>query len=83
MHQIIHQEAPSVQPTTIIKKNQDDFKNFNDDPIGHPKNLAQVNPYVTSNTAYGGQRKKEEWGVGNCIKGEPTIQQAQPDIDLG
>jgi hypothetical protein len=41
MQQIIQQEprdSNQFVPTTIIKKNQEDFKNYRDDPIGQSRN---------------------------------------------
>jgi hypothetical protein len=37
----------------IVKKKQEDFRNFKDDPLGQTKNLGQINPYITDNTVFG------------------------------
>ncbi|KRX04848.1 hypothetical protein PPERSA_06482 [Pseudocohnilembus persalinus] len=72
------------QKTTIVKKKQEDFRNYKEDPLGQPKNQGQVNSYVGSQTVYGARPKnQDEWSVGNCIKGEATLKQALPDSDLG
>ena len=28
-------------------------------------------------------KKKEDWGAGKCIKGESTLKEVQPDVNLG
>jgi len=70
--------------TTIVKKNVEDFRDYNRDHIGKPKNLAQVNPYVGSDFVYGYKPKdKEPWNVAKCITGEAVFKQVKEDDSLG
>ncbi|CAK69382.1 unnamed protein product (macronuclear) [Paramecium tetraurelia] len=39
-HELTQNQYPK---TTIISKNQEDWKNYNEDPLGKPKNQAQLN----------------------------------------
>jgi len=41
----------------IIQKNQEDWKNYNEDPLGKPKNIAQLNARMP---AVFGEMKKDE-----------------------
>ena len=85
MSKVLYQEAQQGQypQTVIIKKNQEDWKNYNDDPIGKPKNLAQVNKYVSPETVYGVIKKGEECSAAQCIRGDANWKEVQPDFDLG
>ena len=65
--------------TSIVKKNQIDFKNYKEDPIGKPKNLGQTNPYVGSDMAYGVKEVKDEWNAGKCIQGEAVWKEVKQE----
>jgi len=70
--------------TQIIKKNVEDFRDYNRDHLGKPKNLAQVNPYVGTDFAFGYKPKdKEPWNVAKCITGEAVFKQNKEEESLG
>ncbi|CAD8058098.1 unnamed protein product [Paramecium sonneborni] len=77
-HELTQNQYPK---TTIISKNQEDWKNYNEDPLGKPKNQAQINSRMP--TIFGEMKKDEQWTAGQCINGQPTQKEVQPDIDLG
>lgn len=45
----------------------------------------QTNRYITDpHHTYGFKSKNQEpWSAGKCIHGEPTLEEVQPDADLG
>jgi len=70
--------------TKIVKKNVEDFKDFNADHLGKTKNLAQVNQYVNQDHVYGYKPKdKEPWNVAKCITGQAVYTQVKEDDSLG
>jgi len=70
--------------TQIVKKNVEDFRDYNKDPLGKPNNLAQTNPYVTADQVYGFKPKeKEPWNAAKCITGEAVYKQVKEDEFLG
>jgi len=70
--------------TQIVKKNVEDFKDYNADHLGKVKNLAQTNPYITADHAFGYKpRDKEPWNVAKCIRGEPVLNQVRAEDSLG
>ncbi|KAM3131622.1 hypothetical protein pb186bvf_016286 [Paramecium bursaria] len=83
MRKVLQQENTddAYPKTVVIKKNQEDWKNYNEDPLGKPKNLAQMNERMPE--VFGVQRRDEQWTAGQCISGQPTAKEVQPDQDLG
>jgi len=74
----------SFPKTQLVKKNVEDFRDFNNDTLGKPKNLAQTNPYVTPDQVYGYKPKeKEPWNAAKCITGEAVYKQVKEDEALG
>jgi len=70
--------------TRLVKKNVEDFKDFNQDPLGKTKNLGQANTHVSADTVYGYKPKdKEPWNVAKCITGEAVFKQVREDESLG
>lgn len=59
--------------TTIVKKNVEDHRNFQVDPLGRSKNLGQTNPRIDPNVPAGKVGGGDEWSAGQCIRGQATI----------
>ncbi|EGR29619.1 hypothetical protein IMG5_152210 [Ichthyophthirius multifiliis] len=82
----VHQDSiPNEFPKTIIlKKKQEDFKNYHEDHLGQPKNLGQTNAKNDPNKVFGARLGgPDEWNAGKCIRGDGTLKEVQPDKDLG
>jgi len=70
--------------TQIIKKNVEDFRDYNRDHLGKTKNLAQTNSHVTSDHVYGYKPKEQDpWNAAKCITGESTFKDVQAEDSLG
>jgi hypothetical protein len=79
-------EAGAFPKTVIVKKTVEDSRAVTHDMLGQVKNLGQGKPMgVTQDRIFGGASNKEKnaWNAGMCIQGQPTMEQLQPDKDLG
>ena len=70
--------------TLIVKKNVEDYRNVIHEELGKTKNLGTGKVPLAANHAFGEDKKRcEDWGVGQCIAGEPSERELMPDRNLG
>jgi EF-hand domain-containing family member B len=68
--------------TEIIKKVVEDHRNVNSELLGKSKNLG-TGKMGNTDQVFGIPTYKEPWNVGQCIRGQPDVNDLLPDKDLG
>ncbi len=58
--------------TVLVKKNLEDFKDFQSDQLGKPRNLGQTVSNLPGDHVYGYKFVSNDWNAAKCIRGEPT-----------
>lgn len=78
-------KEPDTFPTTqLIKKNIEDFRDFNKDHLGRPKNLGQTKHLINKDIVFGRNPKKgDEWHAKECLTGEASFKECYEDGQLG
>ncbi len=72
----------------IVNKIQQEYLQFHRDPLGKSRHHVLTNNdlperVLDPNHVFGTQSKPDPWGASECIKGNYTAEQQQPDADLG
>ena len=70
--------------TKLAKKNIEDFRNFNNDHLGKPRNLGQTEKLVDHQKVFGVNSKPDDvWHTKECIFGEATFSENYAEQNLG
>ena len=66
-----------------MKKNVEDFRDFNKEHLGRPKNLGQTAVLNDPTMVFGVSKQGDDWDVAKCLRGEDTFDDAYNDPTLG
>lgn len=70
--------------TKVVKKNIEDFRDFNQDTLGRPRNLGQTDMLIDPNKIFGINPKQgDQWHAKECLKGDATFKECYSDPNLG
>lgn len=73
-----------IPKTDIIQDNLENYRNFNHDHLGRPKNLGQTGQLYDKDLIFGkNPRKQDIWNVAQCIRGDASFKEAYEDPNLG
>lgn len=76
---------PELYPKTkIVQKTVEDQKAVAHDILGQSKNLGQGHLPIDNSTSFGVKTMgNDKWNAAQCLSGDPTDREVQPDEDLG
>jgi len=78
------EHASKVKPTELMPASVADFRKVRYDDVGMVKNLGLGSHKLPPDHTYGLRANMpNEWGVRECIQGNYTEEEQQPDPDLG
>lgn len=79
-----HLTAEEFPQTKLVKKNIEDFRDFNNDHLGKARNLGQTDKLVDHQKVFGVNTKPDDqWHTKECIFGEATFDASVAEKDLG
>eukprot|EP00288_Rhodomonas_lens_P013664 CAMPEP_0177700142 /NCGR_PEP_ID=MMETSP0484_2-20121128/5944_1 /TAXON_ID=354590 /ORGANISM="Rhodomonas lens, Strain RHODO" /LENGTH=428 /DNA_ID=CAMNT_0019211337 /DNA_START=47 /DNA_END=1333 /DNA_ORIENTATION=+ len=73
-----------VKPTEFVPKNVADFRKVRADELGTVRNLGLGQHTLNPDHVYGlASQRFNDWGARECLQGNYTAEEQQPDPDLG